>query len=178
MSGASTYTGATTVSAGTLNVANSSGSATGTGNVQVNGGTLGGSGIIGGAVTIGSGAFLAPALGAKKKTTLTVQSNLTFSAGATYTYTFQARGRKARTDLVVANGVTINGGATINLQGQAQGTLEQGTALTLIKNTAATPISGTFSNLPDGGIVNVNGNNLQADYAGGDGNDLTLTVVP
>jgi hypothetical protein len=50
--------------------------------------------------------------------------------------------------------------------------------VTVIKNTAATPIAGTFSNLPDGAIVNVNGNNLQADYQGGDGNDLTLTVVP
>jgi len=48
----------------------------------------------------------------------------------------------------------------------------------LIRNTSADPISGTFSNLPDGAIVNVNGNNLQASYEGGDGNDLTLTVVP
>jgi hypothetical protein len=47
----------------------------------------------------------------------------------------------------------------------------------IISNTSVNPISGTFSNLPDGGIVNVNGNNLQASYEGGDGNDLTLTVV-
>jgi hypothetical protein len=40
------------------------------------------------------------------------------------------------------------------------------------------PIAGTFSNLPDGAIVTVNGNRLQASYEGGDGNDLTLTVVP
>jgi hypothetical protein len=33
------------------------------------------------------------------------------------------------------------------------------------------------SNLPDGAIANVNGNHLQASYGGGDGNDLTLTVV-
>ncbi len=131
-----------------------------------------------GTVTIGSGAFLAPALGAKAKKTLNIQSNLTFNAGATYTYTFQAKGRKARTDLVISNGVTINAGASINLQGQAQGTLEQGTAITLIKNTAATPIAGTFSNLPDGAIVILNGNNLQASYSGGGGSDLTLTVVP
>ncbi len=178
LSGANTYTGGTTIVAGTINVINTTGSATGSGPVQVNGGTLGGSGKVGGAVMIGSGAFLAPALGTKKKTTLTIQSNLTFSAGATYSCTFQARGLKARTDLVVANGVTIIGGANIDLRGQAQGTLEQGTVLTLIRNTAATPISGTFSNLPDGAIVDVNGNNLQADYEGGDGNDLTLTVVP
>ena len=79
---------------------------------------------------------------------------------------------------MVANGVTIKSGTTFNLSGTAQGTLTQGTVLTVIKNTAVTPIAGAFSNLPDGAIVNVNGNNLQASYAGGDGNDLTLTVVP
>jgi hypothetical protein len=48
----------------------------------------------------------------------------------------------------------------------------------LLGNTSANPINGTFSNLADGAIVNVNGNNLQVSYTGGDGNDLTLTVVP
>jgi hypothetical protein len=48
----------------------------------------------------------------------------------------------------------------------------------VISNTSVNPISGTFSNLADGAIVNVKGNNLQASYTGGDGNDLTLTVVP
>ena len=66
----------------------------------------------------------------------------------------------------------------LNLSGQTQGTLRQGLTLTLISNTSANPISGTFSNLPDGAIVTVNGNTLQASYSGGDGNDLTLTVVP
>jgi len=56
--------------------------------------------------------------------------------------------------------------------------LETGLVLTLISNTSANPISGTFSNLPDGAIVTINGNNFQADYQGGDGHDLTLTVVP
>ena len=57
------------------------------------------------------------------------------------------------------------------------GSLTQGTVLTVISNTSANPISGAFSNLADGAIVTVNGNNLQASYTGGDGNDLTLTVV-
>jgi hypothetical protein len=59
-----------------------------------------------------------------------------------------------------------------------QGALPTGTVLRVISNTSANPISGTFSNLPDGAILTVNGNNFQADYQGGDGNDLTLTVVP
>jgi len=31
--------------------------------------------------------------------------------------------------------------------------------------------------LPDGGIITIGANNFQANYEGGDGNDLTLTVV-
>jgi autotransporter-associated beta strand protein len=182
LSGASTYTGGTTLSAGTLLVSNTTGSATGTGTVKVNAGTLGGSGIISGATTIGTGsgagAFLAPAGGTKKQATLTSQGALTFKADATYTYTFKAKGNKARTDKVVAMGVIINSGATFVFQGTAQGALQAGLVLTAISNTSATPISGTFSNLPDGTILAANGNNFQVSYKGGDGNDLTLTVVP
>jgi autotransporter-associated beta strand protein len=182
LSGANSYSGGTTVSAGVLNVSNPTGSGTGTATVNVNSGTLGGSGIIAGATTIGTGsgagASLAPALGTNKQATLTIQSALTFNSDATYTCTFKAKKNKAKTDKVVANGVTINGGASVNLRGQTQGSLKQGLRLTLISNTSANPISGTFSNLPDGGIVTINGNNFQASYEGGDGNDLTLTLVP
>ena len=182
LTGANTYTGATTVSAGALRVSNTFGSGTGIGAVNVNAGTLGGKGIIAGATTVGAGsgtgAFLAPSAGTHAQATLTIQSPLTFNADATYTYTFKAKRNRAETDMVIANGVTINSGATLALSGHTMGALRQGMVLILISNTSANPISGTFSNLPDGAIVTINGNNFQASYEGGDGNDLTLTVVP
>ena len=55
--------------------------------------------------------------------------------------------------------------------------LRVGTTFTAISNTAATPIAGTFANLPDGSIITTKGNKFPASYEGGDGNDLTLTVV-
>ncbi|WP_172705850.1 autotransporter-associated beta strand repeat-containing protein, partial [Variovorax paradoxus] len=59
LSGANTYTGGTTVAAGTLAVNNASGSATGTGAVQVQGGaTLAGNGSVAGAVSIAKGGVL------------------------------------------------------------------------------------------------------------------------
>ncbi|MGH8094597.1 MAG: autotransporter-associated beta strand repeat-containing protein [Chthoniobacterales bacterium] len=178
LTGANIYTGGTTVSAGTLVVSNTTGSGTGNGAVNVSGGTFGGKGVISGAVTVNSGAFLAPAHGTKAQSTLTIQSQLTFNAGSTYTYTFKAKKKQAKTDKVIATGVTIASGASFNLSGTTKGTLTRGLTLTVISNTSPNPISGTFSNLADGAIVTVNGNNFQACYEGGDGNDLTLTVVP
>ena len=181
LSGANLYVRGTTVTQGVLTVNNRSGSGTGTGSVNVDAGTLGGSGIIAGAVTVGTGsgggAFLTPGIGTNKQVTLTIQSALTFNSDSTYSYTFQGNRNRVRTDLVIANGVTINGG-TISISSGSQNRIRRGTVLTVISNTSASPINGAFSNLPDGAIVNVNGNNLQASYSGGDGNDLTLTVVP
>lgn len=182
LSGANTYAGGTTVTEGILAVSNKSGSGTGAGAVSVEGGTLAGHGIIAGAVAIGNAsgatATLDPAGGTTTYPTLTIQDSLAFNATSTYTYSFKAKRNNSKAVKVVANGVTINGGATFSVSGRTQGMLTQGLVLTAIKNTATTAISGTFSNLPDGGIVNVNGNNLQASYSGGDGNDLTLEVVP
>jgi hypothetical protein len=95
---------------------------------------------------------------------------------ATYRCTIDFKNSKATA--VRANGVTLSNGPTIVLKNVRNGTLAQGTVFKIVSNTSANPISGTFSNLADGAIVNVGGTNFQANYEGGDGNDLTLTVVP
>ena len=149
--------------------------------MQVTGGTLGGDGSIGGAVTIGGGsgsAALAPGAHSQQEATLAIQGSLTFQTGGTYLYSFNANRNNSRADEVIANSVTIAGGATLTVDGKIGGRLREGTIFTVISNTAATPIAGTFANLPDGSVITIKGNNLQASYEGGDGNDLTLTVVP
>ena len=174
LNGANTYARGTTLSEGFLRVDNKTGSGTGTGAAQVNGGVLGGGGIMSGNVTVGSGngpgATIAPGTGAN---TLTTQGTLTFNADGSYLWRVRAKGPNS--DKLVANGVTIEGGAQIT--GLGRGTLTAGTMFTAINNTAATPIAGTFGNLPDGGTLQIGNNTYQANYEGGDGNDLTLTVV-
>ena len=179
--GRNLYLGGTTISDGTLLLAGA-GSGLGSGPVKVNSGKLSGNGTIAGAVTVGgtgsgSDAFLAPSAGSLHPRTLTLQSNVTFKSDSTYTCTFKARKNQSRSDLLIANGVTIESGAQFNFLGRAIGTLTPGASFTLLSNTAATPISGTFANLADGALLTVGGNKLQASYAGGDGNDLILTVV-
>ena len=55
-----------------------------------------------------------------------------------------------------------------------------GTKITVVNNTSNQPIIGTFTNLPQGGVVTTTYQGSQysftANYAGGDGNDLVLTA--
>ncbi len=157
-------------------------SGTGSGPIQVEGGQLGGKGRIAGAVTIGTGssagAVLSPGYlhGIDRPGALAIQGSLLFKSDAVYR--MELSSSSASADSVVASGVTIDAGAQFTFTDFGSGILPPGMVFTIINNTAATPIAGTFSNLPDGATFTANGNSYVANYAGGDGNNLTLTVVP
>jgi autotransporter-associated beta strand protein len=179
------YSGDTTVKRGKLLVNNKYGYGiiSWFGSVQVDGGWLGGKGIIDSPVTVGngtgSGAVLAPGYvqGLGSPGTLTIYQTLTFNSDGVYRV--KVNSSSATSDEVVASGVTINSGAQFSFADLGTGTLPTGTVFTVIDTlVAANPIIGTFSNLPDGSTFSSNGNTYQVNYEGGDGNDLTWTVVP
>src|SRR5205085_11082591 len=105
----------------------------------------------------------------------TIQSAVHFKGGV---YNYQLDTRKAQGDQLVANGVSIENQDGFNFSPIGRKTLPVGQVFVAISNTAPTPISGTFGNLPDNSTIRVGRNTFQANYEGGDGNDLTLTVVP
>ena len=184
LSGASTYTGRTAVDGGgTLIVNNTTGSATGSGDVVVGYGLLGGIGIITGNVTLASpqnnfsGPLLTPGTAIYPENnvgTLTLGKKLKFGLRSFYVCLVDSAAGDS--DLVVANSVTIDS-TTSTLALSGNGTAPVGTVFTIIQSTGNAPISGTFMNLPDGGTIGAGGNLFQANYEGGGGNDLTLTVV-
>jgi autotransporter-associated beta strand protein len=180
LSGANTYTGGTTIVRGKLVVGNGSGSGTGSGAVQVNRGTLRGRGTIAGAVTVGTGsghgAVLSPGQSGAGPRTLNIQSALTLNSDATYNFALNSNAGIATK--VVANGVVIISGAIFSFSQFGNGVLSFGEVFTAIDNTSGTPIAGTFSNLADGSVFTVGRNTFSVNYEGGDGNDLTLTVLP
>jgi len=180
LAGPASYGGVTLLSSGELLVNNSSGSATGTSNVRVANGILGGGGIIGGSVIVGTedrpGAVLSPGSRPIRIGTLTILGTVLFHPQAAFDCGFDSDAGSA--DAFVSNSVTIDDDALFSATDVGTTVLDTGTAFTVINNVGASPISGAFSNLADGSTITIGNNNFQANYEGGDGNDLTLTVIP
>ena len=179
LTNANTYTGGTVIDGGALLVNNTNGSGLGSGPVQVTTGTLGGIGTIAGVVMIGTGHGAGAVLGPGKNSVtpgkLSIGGQLTLQSDASYRVTVNSDASAA--DKIAAKRVRI-GGAQIVFTDGGSGLLPLGTMFTVIDNRGQSSIVGSFNNLADGATVAVGNNNFQADYEGGDGNDLTLTVVP
>jgi autotransporter-associated beta strand protein len=176
LTGANSYANATLVEDGTLLANNLTGSATTS--VTILAGTLGGNGTIDGAALVGTSGKgrIAPGAGGRDPATLHLLGNVHFfNNGSLACKFYPSRGAS---DSVNAGAVTIDARALFSISNVGTGQFALGTVLTLITNVGASPIFGNFINLRDGETLTVNGNTFLVDYSGGDGNDLTLTVVP
>jgi hypothetical protein len=162
-----TYSGATIVSQGTLDVEGSIARSAVT--VQ-SGGTLSGSGTTG-AVTVQSGGMFDPGAGDMHT------GSLSFSFGASLA--LQLGGTAAgHFDQVVVNGTVALGGATLDLSLLTGFTPAVGNSFRIIDNDGTVDaVNGTFAGHAEGSSFFAGAVRYAISYHGGDGNDVVLTVL-
>ncbi|MFO0821305.1 MAG: autotransporter-associated beta strand repeat-containing protein [Pirellulales bacterium] len=161
------YTGATTVSGGRLEVDGSINS-----NVTVqSSGTLGGSGTVNSTKTVAlqSGGTVAPG---NSPGILHVGAT-TFVSGSTFSV--EANGATPGTDYdqLDVTGTINLGGATLATTGAISSS--PGQTLVIVNNDSNDPVVGTFAGLSEGSTVTINGVNFLLSYVGGsNNNDVVL----
>ncbi|MEI7576632.1 MAG: autotransporter-associated beta strand repeat-containing protein [Armatimonadota bacterium] len=152
LTGASTYTGGTTINAGKLFVNDTISGTTsglGVGAVTMNGGTLGGNGSVRGNLTVNSGAAVAPG---NSPGILSVFGNVTMNSGSAFNVELNGTTPGTGYDQLVVSGTTTLNNATLNLSGIAPNTALSDLFF-IVSNTGAGAVSGTFNGLAEGATV-------------------------
>jgi autotransporter-associated beta strand protein len=162
-----TYTGDTTVQAGTLVV---NGSQSGSDITVLSGATLGGSGRVG-ALNVATGGNIAPGTGPGR---LSASSTVLSNDAVLH---IELNGPIAATSydqLRVFGTTTLTGSKLAPSLGFAP---FEGQVFTILDNNGTDPVTGAFDSLPNGGLTTINGVQMRINYNGVTGNDVTLTVT-
>jgi autotransporter-associated beta strand protein len=166
LTGTSSYTGKTFVAGGTMEV---DGNFSSSSELDLTGGTLDGTGQVGPVVATGGTLFTGATPGVLTAGSINLGSGSTFSAalGGTVAGTGYSQ-------LATGGSVTLGGTLQVSLVSY---TPAPGDAFTLINNTGADAVTGTFDGLAEGATFTASGFTFRISYAGGDGNDVVLTAV-
>ena len=204
LTSANTFTGGTTITAGTLQLNASTGNAI-VGNVVVgNGSAAAGLDLLqsnqlpdsstltvnaGGNVALGAASDSISTLAGQGTVTTTsglltvtgalgsglTVGNLALASTATYSLTSDLTGSGSANPIHVLGTVDL-GRSLLNFQ--ASGTAAVGQTITILSNDGSSPVVGTFRGLAEGGAFRANnGEAFAITYSGGDGNDVVITRI-
>lgn len=136
------------------------------------GGTLKGKGTVKN-ITLETEAKLAPG----ESPGCLTSNDLQFTAGSIYEVEIAGNTVCSEYDRTTANGTVTLGDATLSTILLNNFRPTTNAVFTIIDNDGSDAVNGTFSGLPEGSTITVDGVLFQISYVGGDGNDVTLTAL-
>ena len=166
--GDNTYTGVTEIDVGTLII---NGSQPQSPAEVFSPGTLGGSGTVG--IITTSGGNIAPG----SSPGILTCSNVTLNASAVFQVDLNGPVAGVNYDQLNVRGTNNLAGAVLSVNLNLTTPVGLSNELVIINNDGAEPITGTFAGYPDGTTVTGLGYKLLLHYNGGDGNDVSFTVI-
>ncbi|HZI87854.1 MAG TPA: Calx-beta domain-containing protein, partial [Pyrinomonadaceae bacterium] len=166
LTGNNTYTGATTVTAGTLLVNGSQSNS----NVSLTGGILGGTGVVG--TISATGGAVRP--GASIPGILN-SGNVTLASTSSFVVDLNGTIPGAGYRQLNVSGTVSLGNSVLDASANFQSAV--GDTFTIINNNGGDSIVGTFMGLPEGATLTLGGLPFDISYQGGTGNDVVLTRV-
>jgi fibronectin-binding autotransporter adhesin len=165
------YTGPTLLAEGTLMVDGIQPASA----MLLNGGTLRGRGTVGFITSLSGGGTIGQSFG----TTTQSCAGLDLNAATTVRASISGTASGPRSSQLIVNGPVDLGGSALDLDVFPLSTSPvAGDAITILRNDDTDLVVGMFANLPEGAVTNVNGIVFRITYAGGDGNDVALIVLP
>ncbi|BAV06997.1 fibronectin type III domain protein [Filimonas lacunae] len=171
--GEHTYSTATTIKAGKLQLNNNAATGAFNSPVTATTGAFGGTGRSVKNITIGTGSGTGAALepGNQGIGTLTTTATLTLNQDAVWKEELNYSTQQA--DKMIAANIILNSPQLV-LNITTTDTLPVGTSFVIASNTGTSPVTGTFANLPEMSTVSAGGYTFRITYQGGDGNDIVL----
>jgi autotransporter-associated beta strand protein len=171
LAGANTYSGASSVTGGVLNV---TGSIASTASLTVTGATLEGTGSITSPVSMGASSFLAPGKTTSGSLGTLSTGAVTMIPTATLTYVLNSNA-PSTSDLLAVTGNLTLGGATLSASDAGSTVLANGTTIELASYTGT--LSGTFSGLADTSRFTIGANTYQINYGTLTSDEITLEAI-
>lgn len=172
--------GGVVVGGGNLNKAGAgvlalNGANTYSGETSVDAGTLRGNGSVLGDVYINSGATLEAG---NSIGTFTAGGEAGFLDGSTFH--FELNSTNGTYDQLVASSLSLESNVTFSVDDLGTGVWTGPASFVIVENTSGTAVDGIFDGYAEGSSVNIGENVFTISYVGGTGNDVTLTynVIP
>lgn len=171
--GEHTYSSATIVKSGKLQLRNNATTGAFYSPVTVVAGAFGGTGRSVQSVTIGTGSGTGAALepGDNGVGAFTTTAAVTLLQDATWKEEISFSALQA--DQLIAGSIMLNN-AILSCIPTTAGALPVGASFVIASNTGTLPVNGTFASLPEMSLLTTGGYAFRITYRGGDGNDIVL----